>query len=113
MEILETTEMLRTVNALLTPASLLLGLAMLGYSLRGWHNARNIKSKNEAAGIALVGVSSIFIAKSITLTLIYFIIFTTNDRELINFIVNIGFLVTNILIIVTSLLILGIYRDKI
>lgn len=113
MEIIETTEMLRMVNALLTPASLLLSLALLGHSLRAWHNARNIKSKNEAVGTALVGVSAIFMVEAITLTIIYFIIFTSGDRNMINFIVNMGFLVTNVLIIATSLLILGIYRDKI
>lgn len=113
MDIINTTDTIRMINATLTPFSLILSMGMLFYSLRAWHNARVKKNTNEVVGISLLGVSLVFLLEAVILSIIYYIIYTSGDRQLVNFVVNVGFFITNLLTIATSFVILGIYRDKI
>jgi len=112
MEIENTTDILRMINTFLTPISLFLSMFLVGYAFRAWKQAKEAKQRNQIVALALFGVGLVFLIESIVLLFVYFVIYTSNNRELVNFASNSRLLITNLLTIITSVLMLKIYRTK-
>lgn len=104
-------ELLRHINFILTPFSLGLSIALLFYAIRALR--RNNDKENKIVGISLFSVGVIFLIESLALFVVYLIIFGAENRPLINLIMNIANLFINTLTIITSFVLIQIYRNRI
>lgn len=102
---------LRTINAIMTPIALFLSFFLVGFALRALHNS--YKKENKIVAGSLLGVGVIFFFNAAIISLTYFVIFTSNNKDVVNLLSNAGIFISNILTIVTSMILIGIYRNKI
>lgn len=102
---------LRTINALTTPIALFLSVFLVGYAVKAYRRVKN-KDKKVVA-ISLLGVGIIFFVNALLIASVYFIIFTSDNRDVVNLVSNVRILISNILTITTSMILLGIYSDRI
>lgn len=105
------TEILRIINAVTTPIALFLSVFLVTFAFRALRNAYRREKKIVAT--SLLGVGLIFFINAFVLSFTYLVIFTSNDRDLVNLLANSRILLSNILTIVTSVILLGIYSNRI
>jgi hypothetical protein len=113
MEIIETTEILRGINGLLTPISLIMSIFVVFYAFISFVRSIKVADNSRFVALSLLGVGSIFLIEAAAITLILHIIATTNDRDVVNLVSNVRLLATNLLTIAVTFLLLGIYRNRI
>ena len=103
-------ETLRLINVMLTPVSLGLSMFLLYFGAKAWK--RNRKTKNAVVAASLLGVGLVFFAQSFLLLATYAQLFLRNE-EAIHMTNAIRILAVNALTIITSIILILIYRDKV